>query len=105
MNEGTGGSAASSGLPDAPGAGVRPESRVRAVVEVLAKALTDYPDQVRVTESRHRGTVLVELFVAAGDLGRLIGRQGRTAAAIRTLAAIAGEQEGKSVTLEFRENR
>jgi predicted RNA-binding protein YlqC (UPF0109 family) len=105
MNGAAGGSKAKSGPSDAPGNGGGPESRVRAVVEVIAKALTDYPDQVRVTESRQRGAVLVELFVAAGDLGRLIGRQGRTAAAIRTLAATAGEQEGKTVTLEFRESR
>ena len=80
-------------------------SRVLAVVEVVAKALTDHPDQVRVTESRQRGGVLVELSVAPGELGRVIGKQGRTAAALRTLATTAGEQEGKTVTLEFRESR
>jgi len=78
---------------------------VRAVVEVLAKALTDRPDEVRVTESQHRHKTLIELFVAPSDLGRLIGRQGRTVAALRTLAATAGEREGKDVTLEIRESR
>jgi predicted RNA-binding protein YlqC (UPF0109 family) len=79
-------------------------SGVRAVVEVLARALTDRPDGVRVVESVHRGTTLVELYVASGELGRVIGRQGRTAAALRTLAATAGEKEGKTVTLEIRES-
>jgi predicted RNA-binding protein YlqC (UPF0109 family) len=78
---------------------------VRAVVEELARALTDRPDEVRVKESQHRGTTLVELFVAPGELGRVIGRQGRTAAALRTLATSAGEREGKAVTLEIREGR
>ena len=76
----------------------------RAVVEVLARALTDHPDDVRVTESQHnKSTTLVELYVAPGDLGKVIGRQGRTAAALRTLASTAGEREGKTVTLEIRD--
>jgi predicted RNA-binding protein YlqC (UPF0109 family) len=74
-----------------------------AVVEVLARALTDRPDEVRVKESQHRGATLVELYVGAGELGRVIGKQGRTAAALRTLAASAGEKEGKTVTLEIRD--
>jgi uncharacterized protein len=80
-------------------------SGVREVVEVLARALADRPDDVRVTESQHRHVTLIELFVSPGDLGKIIGRQGRTAAALRTLAATAGEKEGKSVTLEIREGR
>ena len=76
---------------------------VRAVVEVLAKALTDRPDDVHVTESEHKGRTLIELFVGPGELGRVIGKQGRTAAALRTLAASAGEKEGKTVTLEIRD--
>jgi predicted RNA-binding protein YlqC (UPF0109 family) len=80
-------------------------STVRDVVEVLARALTDRPDEVRVTESDHRGTTLVELYVAAGELGRVIGKQGRTAAALRTLASSAGEREGKKVTLEIRDGQ
>lgn len=80
-------------------------SGVREVVEVLAKALTDRPDDVRVTESQHRHKTLIELYVSPVDLGKVIGRQGRTAAALRTLAATAGEREGKDVTLEIRETR
>jgi uncharacterized protein len=76
---------------------------VRAVVEVLARALTDRPDEVHVTQSEHKSTTLVELFVGSGELGRVIGKQGRTAAALRTLASTAGEKEGKAVTLEIRD--
>ena len=78
-------------------------SAVRSVVEVLARALTDSPDQVQVVESQRRDTTLVELYVAPGEMGRVIGKQGRTAAALRTLAASAGEKEGKTVTLEIRD--
>ncbi|MGE3707532.1 MAG: KH domain-containing protein [Vicinamibacterales bacterium] len=47
----------------------------------------------------------MELYVGPGELGRVIGKQGRTAAALRTLAASAGELEGKTVTLEIRDGR
>lgn len=80
-------------------------SGVRAVVEVLARALTDRPDAVRVVETEQKGTTLVELYVAPDDLGKVIGKQGRTAAALRTLAASAAERDGKTVTLEIREGR
>ena len=80
-------------------------SVIREVVEVLARALTDRPDEVRVVESEHRGTTLVELYVGAGELGRVIGKQGRTAAALRTLASSAGEKIGKTVTLEIRDGK
>ena len=78
---------------------------VRAVVEVLAKALADRPEAVRVTESQHKQITLIELFVSPQDIPKVIGRQGRTAAALRTLAATAGERESKQVTLEIRESR
>jgi uncharacterized protein len=78
---------------------------VKAVVEVLARALTDRPDDVRVVETEHKGTTLVELYVAPDDLGKVIGKQGRTAAALRALAASAAERAGKTVTLEIREAR
>ena len=58
---------------------------MRAVVEVLAQALVDRPEDVEVTESERRGTTIVELRTAPGDMGKIIGRQGRTAAALRTL--------------------
>jgi predicted RNA-binding protein YlqC (UPF0109 family) len=78
---------------------------VRAVVEVLAKALADAPDEVRVTETLHQKVTLIELFVSPRDIARVLGRSGRTAAALRTLAATAGEKDGKQVTLEIRESR
>ena len=78
---------------------------VRAVVEVLAKALADSPDDVRVTETQHEKVTLIELFVSPRDFARVLGRSGRTAAALRTLAASAGERDGKQVTLEIRESR
>jgi predicted RNA-binding protein YlqC (UPF0109 family) len=78
-------------------------SRARDVVEVIARTLADQPDGVRVTEQAHRGQMVIELFMAPGDLGRVIGRQGRTAAALRTLVAATAELEGAKVTLEFRD--
>ena len=85
--------------------GSNPAIGVRAVVEVLAKALADRPEAVRVTESQHKQITLIELFVSPQDIPKVIGRQGRTAAALRTLAATAGERENKQVTLEIRESR
>ncbi|MDE3156698.1 MAG: KH domain-containing protein [Acidobacteriota bacterium] len=78
-------------------------SRARDVVEVLARALTDHPDAVTVTESDHRGTTVLELFVAPGDAGKVIGRQGRTIAALRTLVSATAEHEGLKATLEVRD--
>jgi predicted RNA-binding protein YlqC (UPF0109 family) len=78
-------------------------SRARDVVEVVARALADHPDAVRVTERTNKGQTLVELYMAPGDLGRVIGRQGRTAAAIRTLVAATAELEGTKATVDFRD--
>jgi predicted RNA-binding protein YlqC (UPF0109 family) len=80
-------------------------SRARDVVEVVVRSLVDRPDEVTVTEADHRGTMVVEVHVGRDDLGRLIGRQGRTATAIRTLAAATAEQEGLTVDVEFRDER
>lgn len=76
-------------------------SRARDVVEVVAKALAGRPNEVRVTESDRRGTTVVQLAMAPGELGRVIGRQGRTAAAVRTLAAAAAELDGIKVSVDF----
>ncbi|OFW17742.1 MAG: hypothetical protein A3F69_06705 [Acidobacteria bacterium RIFCSPLOWO2_12_FULL_66_10] len=78
---------------------------MRAAVEVLAKALADRPNAVRVTETEREQATLVELFVSPEDMGKILGRVGKTAAALRTLASMAGEREGKTVTLEIRESR
>ncbi len=76
---------------------------VRDVIETVAKALADAPQKVLVTETEHQGTTLVEVTVAQPDVGKMIGRQGRTIQAMRTIASIAGERLGKRVTLEVRD--
>ena len=81
------------------------DGSLKAVIEVLARALTDHPDAVHVTETEHRGTTLVELYVAPGEVGRVVGKQGRTKAALQTLVSAAGEKIGKTVTLEIRDGK
>lgn len=78
-------------------------SRARDVVEVVAKALAARPADVLVNEAERRGNTVVELTMAPGELGRVIGREGRTAAALRTLAAAAGELDGLKVVVDFRD--
>lgn len=78
-------------------------SRARDVVEVVARALAARPGDVVVSESERRGQTVVELTMAPGELGRVIGRQGRTAAALRALAATAGEIDGLQVAVDFRD--
>lgn len=80
-------------------------SRCREVVEVVARTLADRPEAVRVVEREQRGQLLLELFMAPGELGRVIGRQGRTAAALRTLVAATADLEGVKATLEFRDDQ
>lgn len=79
-------------------------TRAGRVVEVVARALADRPEAVRVTEREARGQTFVELSMAPGDLGRVIGRQGRTAAAVRTIANLAAELDGVKVTVDFRDD-
>jgi predicted RNA-binding protein YlqC (UPF0109 family) len=88
--------------PDGGGASA---TGARAVVEVLAKSLSGRPDEVRVTESRHNQVTLIEVYVPPQDMPKMLGRMGRTVAALRTLASTAGEREGKQVTVEIREAR
>jgi predicted RNA-binding protein YlqC (UPF0109 family) len=78
-------------------------SRARDVVEVVARALAGRPDDVVVAEAERRGQTVIELTMAPGELGRIIGRQGRTAAAVRTLASAAGELEERRVVVDFRD--
>jgi predicted RNA-binding protein YlqC (UPF0109 family) len=78
-------------------------SRARDVVEAIARALADKPDAVNVTERPGRGLTVVELTMAPGDLGRVIGRQGRTAQAVRTLASCAADMDGEKVSVDFRD--
>ena len=79
-------------------------SRARDVVLVVARALAGQPDDVEVTELDRRGQTVLELTMAPGELGRVIGRQGRTAAAVRTLAQAAGELDGQRVAVDFRDD-
>jgi uncharacterized protein len=78
-------------------------SRAGSVVEAIAKALADTPDAVHVSEREARGQTFVELTMAPGDMGRVIGRQGRTAQAVRTLANLAAEMDGVRVSVDFRD--
>lgn len=76
---------------------------LRDVVEVIARALVDHPDAVRVSEHERRGMTVLELNTAPGDLGKIIGRQGRTAAALRTLVGVTAERHGKRAQLDIRD--
>jgi predicted RNA-binding protein YlqC (UPF0109 family) len=78
-------------------------SPLRAVVEVVARALVDHADAVNVTETERRGMTIVELSTAPGDMGKIIGRQGRTAAALRTLVALTAEKHGKRAQLDIKD--
>ena len=78
-------------------------SPLTAVVEVVARALVDHPDSVRVTEVERRGTTVLELTTAPGDMGKIIGRQGRTAAALRTLVTLTAEKHGKRAQLDIKD--
>ena len=76
---------------------------VRAVVEVVVRALVDKPDSVQVHESSRRGMMVLELKTAPADMGKIIGRQGRTAAALRTLVAVTAERHGVRAQLDIRD--
>lgn len=76
---------------------------MKDLVEMIAKALVDSPDQVSVTEVEGEQTTVLELKVAQSDLGKVIGRQGRTARSIRTLLAAAGMKLRKRYVLEILE--
>ena len=91
------------GSPEGGQDGTGGTSPIRSVVEVVAKALVDHPDAVRVTESQRRGMTVVELTTAPGDMGKIIGRQGRTAAALRTLVALTAEKHGVRAQLDIRD--
>jgi len=76
---------------------------IKSVVEVVARALVDHPDAVRVTENERRGMTVYSLTTAPGDMGKIIGRQGRTAAALRMLVALTAEKHGKRAQLDIRD--
>ena len=76
-------------------------SMMANLVEYVAKALVDEPEQVRVTERDENGRIIIELDVAEGDLGKVIGRDGRIANALRSLTKVAAIREDKRVSLEI----
>lgn len=74
---------------------------MRELVEVIAKALVDNPDAVEVKEITGEQSVILELKVASDDMGKVIGRQGRIAKAIRTVVKAAATKENKRVVVEI----
>jgi hypothetical protein len=78
-------------------------SEIRELVEDIAKALVDIPDQVSVREVQGEQVTVLELRVASSDLGKVIGKQGRTARSIRTLLGAAGMKLNRRFTLEILE--
>jgi len=79
------------------------ESSLKEVIEAIAKALVDSPDEVAVTEIEGEATTVLELKVSPQDLGKVIGKQGRTARAMRTLLRAAGMKLKKRFVLEILE--
>jgi predicted RNA-binding protein YlqC (UPF0109 family) len=78
-------------------------SAMKSLLEEIARALVDNPEDVQVTEVEGEQTTVLELRVRPDDLGKVIGRQGRTARAIRTLLAAAGMKVHKRFVLEILE--
>ncbi len=66
---------------------------MKELVEVIAKSLVDYPDEVQVTETENDKAVVLELKVAQSDMGKVIGKQGRIAKAIRTVVKAAASKK------------
>ncbi len=74
---------------------------MKELVEVIAKALVDNPDEVVVTEKENGKNITVELHVAASDMGKVIGKQGRIAKAIRSVVKAASSKDNKKVEVEI----
>jgi uncharacterized protein len=74
---------------------------MKDLIEFIAKALVDHPEQVKVSEVEGEKTSVIELFVAKDDLGKVIGKQGRTARAIRTILSAASTKIRKRSVLEI----
>ncbi len=77
---------------------------MKQLVEIVCKALVDNPDQVSVTQVDGEQTTILELRVHPSDLGKVIGKQGRTARAIRTILAASGMKQRRRYTLEIIEH-
>ncbi|HIE65076.1 MAG TPA: KH domain-containing protein [Nitrospiria bacterium] len=76
---------------------------MRELIEYIAKSLVDRPENVAVRETEGEKTTIIELRVAQEDLGKVIGKQGRTARAMRTILNAAGTKIGKRCVLEILE--
>jgi predicted RNA-binding protein YlqC (UPF0109 family) len=76
---------------------------LRNLIEVMAKALVDFPDQVTVAEVEGEQTTVIELKVAKEDLGKIIGKEGRTARSLRTILAAVSTKLRKRSVLEILE--
>lgn len=74
---------------------------MRELVEVIAKSLVDYPDEVVVTEKETERSIVIELHVAASDMGKVIGKQGRIAKAIRSVVKAAASKSEKKVVVDI----
>ncbi|MBI5301551.1 MAG: KH domain-containing protein [Chloroflexi bacterium] len=73
---------------------------LQVLVAFIAKTLVEHPDQVDVRMNEKNGSIALELYVAQGDMGRVIGKSGRIANAMRTLVRVAAAREGKRVMLD-----
>lgn len=78
-------------------------SQLREFVEFMAKSIVDSPEEVQVTEVTGEKTTVIELRVASEDLGKVIGKQGRTAKAIRSILSAAAAKMKKRAVLEILE--
>ncbi len=78
---------------------------MKELVELITKALVDDPDQVKVTQLDGQQSSIIELRVAPEDMGKVIGKQGRTAQAIRVILGAAGMKLKRRVNLEIVEKR
>lgn len=76
---------------------------MKELIEYIAKSLVDNPDEVRVKEVEGERTSVIELIVAKEDLGKVIGKQGRTARAMRTILNAASTKLNKKAVLEILE--
>lgn len=74
---------------------------MKELVEVIAKSLVDYPDEVVVTETENEKAIVLELCVAQSDMGKVIGKQGRIAKAIRAVVKAVASKEEKKVIVEI----
>lgn len=74
---------------------------MKELVKVIVEPLVEKPDEIDIREVENEGTTVLELRVNESDLGKVIGKQGRTAKAIRTILNAAGMRQGKKVSLEI----